>query len=96
MNCNTNEDIQKEFVYIETNDYIIRGYVSLPANQAYSRLSKNSRIMSNLLNSSRDFIAIENCQLKSRRLGSKKTIEEIEFLELNKLSILIMKPLSEN
>jgi len=89
MTENTKENILKEYVYIETNDYIIKGYISGAIG------TKNNRILSNVLNSNRDFVAIENCILQPRKFAMQKELEKVEFIEINKSSILIMKPIKE-
>jgi len=81
--------MQKELVYIETNDYIIRGYITAPVN------TKKGRILSDILNSNRHFIALEQCKLEPRRIAPIREIEEIEFLQVNKSSIILMKPIAE-
>ena len=50
----------KEKVYIETAEYIIRGYIYMPAT------GKRERMLSEALNSGRDFIAVKDCACMCR------------------------------
>ncbi len=80
---------RKEKVYIETQEYVMRGYIYMPIT------SKKERILTDALNSDKKFIALKDCELECKRLGSRKEIEKVEFLEVNVNSILIMKPILE-
>jgi len=79
----------KEKVYIETAEYIIEGYIFMP------KIGKKSRLISETLNTSKNFIAIKDCSLEYKLIPSKP-IEKHEFLEINLSSILLMRPLDEN
>ena len=50
----------REKVYIETAEYIIRGYVFMP------KIGKKSRLLSDSLNTNKQFIAVKKCNLESR------------------------------
>ena len=62
----------REKVYIETAEYIIRGYVFMP------KIGKKSRLLSDILNTNKQFIAVKNCSIESK-LNPNKAIETFEF-----------------
>ena len=78
----------KEKVYIETAEYIIRGYIYMPAT------GKRDRMLSDLLNSGRDFIAVKDCTLEYKKFNSRKELEDLEFIQVNTSTILILKPIA--
>ena len=71
--------------YIETTEYIIKGLVFMP------KMGKKSRLLSEILNSNRQFIAVTECSVESK-LKPRKEIEKYAFLEVNISTILIMRP----
>ena len=77
-----------EHVYIETSEYIIKGYVHMP------KVVKKSRLLTEILNTTKQFIAVTNCSMESKNFPQKE-IENFEFLEVNLASILIMRPIDE-
>lgn len=79
----------REKVYIETAEYVIKGYVFMP------KIGKRSRLLSEILNTSKQFIAVKNCTLESK-LNPQKEVESHEFLQLNISTILLMRPLYED
>ena len=79
----------REKVYIETSEHIIKGYIFMP------KIGKRNRMLSEFLNTNKQFIAIKNCSLEYK-LIPQKCIENHEFLQLNLSSILIMRPLYED
>lgn len=79
---------QKELVYIETDDYIIRGYITASMN------TKKGRVLSTILNSNKQFIAVEQCKLEPRSISPVKEVEEVDFLQINKSYIILMKPIT--
>ena len=83
-----NASYWKEKVYIETAEYIIRGYIFMPAT------GKRERMLSEALNSKKDFIAIKDCTLEHKKFNSRKELEPLEFIQVNVSTILILKPLS--
>ena len=91
MKSVANNAVIKESVYIETNDYIIKGFISATPSQFAN--NSNNRMLSNILNSNRDFIAIENCKIEHKGISVKKEVEYVEFIQINKSSILLLKPL---
>jgi len=79
----------KEKVYIETAEYIIEGYIFMP------KIGKRSRLISETLNTSKNFIAIKDCSLEYKLFPTKQ-VEKHDFLEINLSSILLMRPLNED
>lgn len=76
-----------EEVYIETQEYIIKGLVFMP------NIGKRSRLLSEILNSNKQFIAVKNCSVESK-LNPPKEVEHHAFIQVNLSSILIMRPLN--
>ena len=79
----------REKVYIETAEHVIRGYIFMP------KIGKKNRLLSEVLNGNKNFLAVKNC-LMEYKLNPSKNIEEHEFLQVNISSILIMRPLYED
>ena len=79
----------REKVYIETSEHIIRGYIFMP------KIGKKTRLLSEVLNGNKNFLAVKNCKLEYK-LNTSKNIEEHDFLQVNISSILIMRPLYED
>lgn len=84
-----NKRAVKRMVYIETNDYIIKGLISVEKGV------KPSRVLTCALNTDKEFIAVESCSIQSRKFSSQQEITNEDFIEINKSSILLMKPLAE-
>lgn len=79
----------REKVYIETTEHIICGYVFMP------KIGKRNRILSEVLNSNKNFVAVKNCTIEFK-LNPSRNIERHEFMQVNIASILIMRPLYED
>lgn len=79
----------REKVYIETSEHIIRGYIFMP------KIGKKTRLLSEVLNGNKNFLAVKNCKLEYK-LNTSKNIEEHDFMQVNISSILIMRPLYED
>lgn len=79
----------REKVYIETTEHIIRGYIFMP------KIGKKTRLLSEVLNGNKNFLAVKNCKLEYK-LNTSKNIEEHDFMQVNISSILIMRPLYED
>lgn len=79
----------REKVYIETSEYIVKGYVFMP------RIGKRTRLLSEILNTNKQFLAVKDCTLESK-LVPQKEIEVHDFLQINISTILIMRPLYED
>lgn len=77
-----------EKVYIETTEYIIRGYVHMP------KIGKRSRLLTEILNTTKQFIAVTDCKVESK-LTPQREVEKYEFLEVNLSTILIMRPIDD-
>ncbi len=79
----------REKVYIETVEHIIKGYVFMP------KIGKRNRLLSEILNTNKQFIAVKNCTLEYK-LTPQRDVESHEFLQVNLSSILLMRPLYED
>ena len=79
----------REKVYIETTEHIICGYIFMP------KIGKKTRLISEVLNGNKNFLAVKNCKLEYK-LNTSKNIEEHDFMQVNISSILIMRPLYED
>ena len=78
-------DAWSEKVYIETNEYIIKGTVYMP------KIGKRNRLLTEILNTNKQFIAVTDCEIESK-ISPQKPIEKYKFLEVNLSTILIMRP----
>lgn len=76
----------REKVYIETTEHIIKGYVFMP------KIGKKNRLLTEILNSEKKFIAVKNCVMEYK-LNPTKTVEEHDFMQVNIASIMILRPL---
>ena len=74
-----------EKVVIITDNYEITGNIFMP------KTTKKSRLLSELLNSNRKFIAVKDCVMQTRSSGSMEP-EILDFLEINVNSIVLIKP----
>ena len=81
--------VWKEKVYIETAEFIIVGYIFQP------KIGKKSRMITEVLNSNKNFIAIKNCRLE-RKLVTNKEPECHDFIQINRSTILLMRPADED
>lgn len=79
----------KEKVLIETAEYIIKGFVFMP------NIGKRSRLLSDMLNSNKQFLAVKECTVESK-LMPQKELEKYDFIQVNISTILLMRPLDEN
>ena len=79
----------REKVYIETPEHVIKGYVFMP------KIGKKNRLLSEILNTNKNFIAVKDCTLEYK-LNPSRDIEEHEFLQVNLLSIMIMRPMNDD
>ena len=83
------DTVWKEKVYIETAEFIIIGFIYMP------KIGKRSRLISEVLNSRKQFIAVKNCRLEFKLLP-QKDVEYHDFLQVNISTILLMRPANEN
>ena len=67
----------------------ILGYIFMP------KIGKRNRILSEVLNSNKNFIAVKNCTIEYK-LNPARNVERHEFMQVNIASILIMRPLYED
>ena len=79
------DTVWKEQVYIETAELKIIGYVYMP------RIGKKTRLLTEILNGNKHFIAVKECKLEYK-LFPQKEIEYHDFLQVNLSSILLMRP----
>ena len=79
----------REKVYIETAEYVIRGYVFMP------KIGKKSRLLSEILNTNKQFLAVKNCTLESK-LTPQREVEKHDFIQVNISTILLMRPLNDD
>jgi hypothetical protein len=79
------DTVWKEQVYIETAEFKIIGYVYMP------RIGKKTRLLTEILNGNKHFIAVKECKLEYK-LFPQKEIEYHDFLQVNLSSILLMRP----
>jgi len=77
--------VWSERVLVITEDYEIKGYVFMP------KTGRKNRVLSDILNSSKRFVAIKNCKLKHRNTSNRVT-EAHEFIQLNLDSIVLIRP----
>ena len=77
----------REKVYIETAEFIIKGYVFMP------KIGKKNRLLSEILNTNKQFIAVKNCTLESKLVPQR---ESHDFLQVNISTILIIRPLNDD
>ena len=76
----------QEKVYIETAEHIICGTIFMP------KIGKRERLLTEVLNSGKIFIAVKDCKLEYKHMPGKD-IETHDFLQVNVSSILIMRPI---
>ena len=79
----------REKVYIETTEHIICGYIFMP------KIGKKNRLLSEVLNGNKNFLAVKNCSLEYKLMPAKY-VENHDFMQVNISSILIMRPLYED
>ena len=73
-----------EKVYIITEDYEIKGYVFMP------KTGRKNRMLSDILNGKRRFVAIKDAEITSRKSAERK-IETSDFIQLNLDSIILIR-----
>lgn len=81
--------VWSERVLVVTQDYEIKGYVFMP------KTGKKNRVLSDILNGVKRFVAIKDCEIKHRLIPERKT-EYHNFLQLNLSSIVLLRPLSSD
>ena len=59
------------------------------------KTGKRNRVLSDILNGTKRFVAIKDCEIVHRQNPNRKT-EHHNFLQLNLNSIIILRPTAEN
>jgi len=77
-----------EKIFVVTEDYEIRGYVFMP------KTGKKSRVLSDILNSEKRFVAIKDAEIRCRK-NSDTAPEKCSFIQLNLDSIILIRPYIE-
>lgn len=85
---NSSADLWSERILVLTDDYEIKGYVFLP------KTGKKNRVLTDILNGNKRFIAIKDAILIHRR-NPEAGIEHHDFIQLNLDSIIMIKPTSK-
>jgi hypothetical protein len=89
----TSEDfitgVWSEKVLVVTQDYEIKGSVFMP------RTGKKNRILSDILNGLKRFVAIKDCEVTHRLMPNRRT-EYHNFIQLNLNSIILLRPTSND
>lgn len=83
-----NSRVWSERVFIVTTDFEIKGNVFLP------KTGKKNRMLSDILNGSKKFVALKNCEVKNR-LQPNEPKELHDFMQVNISTIIILRPLTE-
>lgn len=78
-----------EKVLVITEDYEIKGYVFVP------KTGRKNRILSEILNGKKRFIAIKDAEITHRKTENRK-IEIQDFIQLNLDSIILLRPASKS
>ncbi len=81
--------VWSEKVLVITKDYEIKGNVFMP------KTGRKDRVLSDILNGAKRFVAIKNCEVTHREFPNRKA-ESHEFLQLNLNSIIILRPVKED
>ena len=81
--------VWSERVLVVTQDYEIKGYVFMP------KTGKKNRVLSDILNGLKRFVAIKDCEI-THRLNPNRRTEYHSFLQLNLNSIILLRPTLED
>ena len=81
--------VWSERVLVVTQDYEIKGYVFMP------KTGKRNRVLSDILNGTKRFVAIKDCEIVHRQNPNRST-EYHNFLQLNLNSIIILRPVLDD
>ena len=81
--------VWSERVLVITHDYEIKGSVFMP------KIGKRSRVLSDILNGKKRFVAIKDCEVSYRLMPNRRT-EFHDFVQLNINSIIILRPTSDS
>lgn len=77
-----------EKIMVITEDYEINGYVFMP------KTGKKNRLLSDILNSNRRFVAIKDVEIAYRKSPDKE-IEKHDFIQINLDSIVLLRPIAK-
>ena len=77
--------IWSERILVVTKDYEISGNVFMP------KTGRKNRLLSDILNGGKRFVAIKDCTIVHRDFPNRK-VEHHEFLQLNLNSIILLRP----
>ncbi len=80
--------VWSEKVLVITKDYQITGNVFMP------KTGRKNRVLSDILNGTKRFVAIKNCQVIHREFPNRR-METHDFLQLNLNSIILLRPITE-
>lgn len=81
--------VWSERILVVTQDYEIKGYVFMP------KTGKKNRVLSDILNGLKRFVAIKDCEITHRLIPNRRT-EYHSFLQLNLNSIILLRPTSND
>lgn len=81
--------IWSERILVITKDYEIMGNVFMP------KTGRKNRILSDILNGGKRFVAIKNCEILHREFPNRR-LEHHDFLQLNLNSIILLRPITED
>jgi len=81
--------IWSEKILVITEDYEITGKVFMP------KTGHKNRILSDILNGGKRFVAIKDCSIIHRKFPNRK-VENHDFLQLNLNSIILLRPIMDN
>ena len=81
--------VWSERVLVITQDYEIKGSVFMP------KIGKRSRVLSDILNGKKRFVANKDCEVSYRLMPNRRT-EFHDFVQLNINSIIILRPTSDS
>ena len=81
--------VWSERVLVVTQDYEVKGYVFMP------RTGKRNRVLSDILNGVKRFVAIKDCEI-THRLNPNRRTEYHNFLQLNLNAIILLRPTLED
>lgn len=77
-----------EKIMVITEDYEIKGFVYMP------KTGKKNRLLSDILNSNRRFVAIKDVDISFRKHPDREH-EKHEFIQINLDSIVLLRPISD-
>lgn len=85
---NLTSSIWAEKVIILTKEFEIKGHIFMP------KTAKKSRVLTDILNSSKRFIAVKDCEISNRNTTVKRN-EFHNFVQVNINEIILLRPIGE-